>query len=94
MVQELCSETLGCAICTKLHPAIARAKEDKMVKNVGHPVDIALRIIIGVALLSLLVFLHGDLRWLGLIGLVPILTALFGWCPGWAALGINTARKH
>jgi hypothetical protein len=65
-----------------------------MVKNVGHPLDIALRIIIGVALLSLLMFVQGNLRWLGLIGLVPILTVLFGWCPGWAVLGINTAKKR
>lgn len=60
--------------------------------NVGHPVDKTLRVIIGIALLSLLYFLEGNLRWLGLLGIIPLLTAVFGWCPGWALLGINTCK--
>lgn len=60
--------------------------------NVGHPVDKTVRVILGLALLSLFFFLEGDLRWLGLIGIVPILTVVFGWCPGWALLGINTCK--
>jgi hypothetical protein len=60
--------------------------------NVGHPVDKTLRVLIGIALLSLLYFLEGNLRWLGLIGIIPILTVVFGWCPGWALLGINTCK--
>ncbi len=60
--------------------------------NVGHPVDKTLRVILGLALLSLFFFLEGNLRWLGLIGIVPILTVVFGWCPGWALLGINTCK--
>jgi Inner membrane protein YgaP-like, transmembrane domain len=65
-----------------------------MVKNVGHPLDIGLRIVIGTALISLLVLLHGNLRWIGLIGVIPILTSVFRWCPGWALLGINTVKKR
>jgi hypothetical protein len=64
-----------------------------MEQNVGHPLDKTLRIAIGVALLSLLFFLEGNARWLGLIGIVPIATVFVGWCPGWALLGINTASK-
>ncbi len=60
--------------------------------NVGHPVDKTVRVILGLALLSLFFFLEGNLRWLGLIGIVPILTVVFGWCPGWALLGINTCK--
>ena len=60
--------------------------------NVGHPVDKTVRVIVGLALLSLFFFLEGNLRWLGLIGIVPILTVVFGWCPGWALLGINTCK--
>jgi len=60
--------------------------------NVGHPVDKTVRVILGLALLSLFFFLEGDLRWFGLIGIVPILTVVFGWCPGWALLGINTCK--
>ena len=60
--------------------------------NVGHPIDKSIRVVLGIALLSLFFFLEGDLRWLGLIGIVPILTVVFGWCPGWAVLGINTCK--
>ena len=63
-----------------------------MKKNVGHPVDKTVRIIIGVVLLSLVFYLEGDIRWIGLIGVIPILTVVFGWCPGWAVLGINTCK--
>ncbi len=63
-----------------------------MKKNVGHPVDKTARIIIGVVLLGLVFYLEGDIRWLGLIGIIPILTVVFGWCPGWAVLGINTCK--
>ena len=58
--------------------------------NVSNSVDKTLRVLIGIGLLSLLYFLEGNLRWLGLIGIIPILTVVFGWCPGWALLGINT----
>jgi len=63
-----------------------------MEKNVGHPLDKAARIVIGVGLLSLVFLLQGDSRWIGLIGIVPILTAIVGWCPGWALLGIDTRK--
>jgi Protein of unknown function (DUF2892) len=63
-----------------------------MERNVGHPVDRAARIIIGLVLLSLVALLEGNMRWIGLIGLIPILTVVFGWCPGWAILGINTCK--
>ena len=63
-----------------------------MRKNVGHPVDKTVRIIIGVVLLSLVFYLEGNIRWIGLIGVIPILTVVFGWCPGWAVLGINTCK--
>jgi len=65
-----------------------------MEKNVGHPVDKAARIVIGVVLLSLVFYLEGDIRWIGLIGIIPILTVAFGWCPGWAILGINTCKTR
>ena len=52
--------------------------------------DRIVRIVIGVAILSLIFILEGNARWWGLIGLVPIGTALFGYCPPYAWLGINT----
>jgi Protein of unknown function (DUF2892) len=35
-------------------------------------------------------FVTNNSKWLGLIGLVPLLTALVGWCPAYGALGVNT----
>ncbi len=71
---------------------IRAAQEDPIEKNVGHPVDIWARVIVGIVLLSLIALLEGGIRWIGLIGLIPILTVVFRWCPGWAILGINTCK--
>ncbi|HTY66588.1 MAG TPA: DUF2892 domain-containing protein [Alphaproteobacteria bacterium] len=60
-----------------------------MTENIGS-VDRGLRIIIGLALLSLLFFMDGNARWLGLIGLIPLGTAVFRWCPLYTALGLRT----
>lgn len=57
--------------------------------NVGS-LDRAIRVVLGVALLSLLYFLDGKLRYLGLIGLVPLATAAMGFCPLYSLLGIRT----
>lgn len=64
-----------------------------MVKNVG-TTDRILRVVVGLALLSLIFILEGAARWWGLIGLLPIGTALIGWCPGYAPFGISTAKKQ
>ena len=64
-----------------------------MTSNVG-TADRIVRIVIGLALLSLVVFLEGGMRWLGLIGLVPIATALIGWCPAYAPFGISTCARR
>jgi len=60
-----------------------------MQKNVGS-VDRAIRVIIGLALLSLLVLRQDSSRWFGLIGLVPLLTAYLSWCPLYTPFGIKT----
>lgn len=65
-----------------------------MKANVGS-LDKVLRIIVGLGLLSLIFILEGNQRWFGLIGIVPLVTALIGWCPLYMILGINScpARK-
>lgn len=63
-----------------------------MDKNVGR-VDAWIRVIIGVALLSMLVLVEGSLKWLGLIGLIPLLTAAMSWCPLYTLFGIRTCPK-
>lgn len=58
-----------------------------MACNVGG-IDRFLRAVVGLALISL-VFVGPQTAW-GWIGLVPLATAIFGWCPPYALLGIST----
>lgn len=60
-----------------------------MKANVGG-IDKILRIIAGLVLLSLIGILEGNARWWGLVGLVPLLTGLFNFCPLYALIGLNT----
>ncbi len=60
-----------------------------MNMNVGG-VDKIVRIVLGVGLLSLIFVLEGSVRWLGLIGIVPLATGLIGYCPLYTVLGLST----
>jgi hypothetical protein len=60
-----------------------------MKANVGG-VDKVARIVVGAGLLSLVVFLEGNARWWGLVGLVPLLTGIFNFCPAYTLLGLRT----
>lgn len=60
-----------------------------MTPNVGG-MDRTLRIVVGLALLSLFFLLEGNARYWGLIGIVPILTGFFRFCPVYPLLGIST----
>ena len=60
-----------------------------MTRNVGG-LDRTVRIVVGLALLSLTIILEGNARWWGLIGLVPLATGLFSTCPLYSILGFNT----
>ena len=57
------------------------------MKNVG-TIDRGLRIVVGLALVSL-VFIGPQTPW-GWIGLVPLVTALIGWCPLYTLIGVRT----
>jgi len=61
-----------------------------MTMNVGS-LDRALRIILGIALISL-VFVGPKTLW-GLLGLVPLITGLVRFCPAYGILGINTCPR-
>lgn len=61
------------------------------MKNVGS-VDRVLRIIAGIILLSL-VFVGPQTAW-GWIGLIPLVTALIGWCPLYRLLNIKTLKQQ
>ncbi len=58
-----------------------------LARNEGSA-DRIIRVTAGLLLLSLTVI--GPSTWLGLIGLVPLATGLFGYCPLYQLLGIRT----
>jgi hypothetical protein len=62
-----------------------------MKQNVGSA-DKIVRIVLGLGLLSLLFLLEAPMKYFGLIGLVPLLTSLMGWCPLYTLLGMNTCK--
>ncbi len=68
-----------------------------MLQNVCSPTERVVRVIIGLALLSLIYFMQdeGAVRWWGLIGIVPIGTAVIKYCPFSHILGVSTCTtKH
>jgi hypothetical protein len=64
-----------------------------VVNNVGG-IDRLLRVVLGLVLLSFVFLLEGNARWLGLIGAVPLATALLGWCPAYTVLGLSTCPRR
>jgi len=60
-----------------------------MQTNVGN-LDRIARVVIGLILLSLPLWLDSSWRWLGLIGIMPLITGLAGRCPDYCLLGVNT----
>lgn len=61
-----------------------------MTQNIGG-IDRILRIIVGLAAISL-VFVGPQTPW-GWLGIIPLATALIGWCPPYALLGLSTRGK-
>ena len=59
------------------------------LKNVGN-LDRAIRVLLGLILLSL-VFFGPQTPW-GWIGLVPLITGLMSWCPAYSLFGIKTCK--
>jgi len=63
-----------------------------MKSNVGS-IDRILRIVIGVAAVTFAMLSDHELAIWGLIGIVPLATALIGWCPAYLPFGINTCKS-
>ncbi|MCU0644960.1 MAG: DUF2892 domain-containing protein [bacterium] len=59
-----------------------------MKTNVG-ATDKTIRIVVGILLIILGVF--GSRLWI-IIGLIPLITGLIGYCPLYTVLGINTCK--
>jgi hypothetical protein len=60
-----------------------------MKANVGG-IDRILRIAVGIALLAAVALFEGSARWLGLVGLLPLATGIFGYCPAYVPFGFST----
>jgi hypothetical protein len=60
-----------------------------MKKNI-HPAERVVRITVG-AVLASLAFWGPANPWF-LLGLIPMVTGLVGWCPPYAMLGISTCK--
>jgi hypothetical protein len=61
-----------------------------MKLNVGG-IDRILRIVVGLALVVWVAFMNGPvLAW---IGIVPLATGAFGFCPLYPIIGLNTCAK-
>lgn len=58
-----------------------------MTANEG-TIDRTLRVVVGLALLAL--FFFGPRTLLGLVGLVPLMTGITGYCPLYALFGLRT----
>lgn len=56
-----------------------------------HPIERVVRGIVGLVVLSLVVW--GPKSVWGLLGLIPLATAVFGWCPPYSLLGISTCPR-
>jgi len=62
-----------------------------MFKTNEGTLDRVLRVAAGLVLLSLFVlFPDASWRYWSLIGVVPIVTGLIGWCPLYTVLGLST----
>ena len=66
-----------------------------MNTNMG-PIDRAVRVVLGLILIAFAIPIGVPATkwgWIGWIGIVPILTALVGFCPLYDLLGISTSEQ-
>jgi hypothetical protein len=65
-----------------------------MDDNIGAR-DCAVRMLLGLAMIAgALILGEGATRWLAFVGLLPVASAIFGHCPGYALLGVSTVRRR
>jgi Protein of unknown function (DUF2892) len=70
----------------------SRDREHIMTANVGM-IDRVIRIVVGILLIAFalrLGFPETGWNWIGWIGVIPILTAIFGYCPAYTVIGLST----
>ncbi len=62
-----------------------------MKNNVGK-IDQFIRIILGLALLSSFILLDGGMKYIGIVGIILVLTSVLKFCPLYTLLGFNTNK--
>nr|WP_210203452.1 DUF2892 domain-containing protein [Breoghania corrubedonensis] len=62
-----------------------------MSTNMGSA-DRVIRVVVGIALIAFALAgpVDIDWKWIGWIGVIPLVTALIGWCPLYTILGFKT----
>ena len=60
------------------------------MKNVGSA-DRVIRLVLGLVIIGVGFYYQS---WWGAIGIVPIFTALIGWCPAYMPFGISTCSTR
>ena len=63
-----------------------------MTKNMGS-LDRAARIVAGIGLIAFALLSGSDYAWAGWIGVVPLATAMLGWCPAYSIVGLSTCSR-
>jgi Protein of unknown function (DUF2892) len=64
----------------------------KILPNNEHPIERAVRVVLGLVLLSLVVV--GPHTLWGLVGLLPLVTGLLGSCPAYTLFGVSTCKTN
>ncbi|MDO9059751.1 MAG: DUF2892 domain-containing protein [Bradyrhizobium sp.] len=73
-------------------PFYPQSRKDHIMSNVGS-VDRIVRIVAGLLLIAFAIpigFPQTGWNWVGWIGVVPILTAVFAYCPAYSLFGMST----
>ncbi len=63
-----------------------------MNANVGG-IDRLLRIVVGLGLIAFAYLSQHEYAVWGWVGIVPLVTALFRWCPAYAPFGISSCKS-
>jgi len=61
-----------------------------MNKNIGK-IDKIVRILVGLAIITYGIM---EQSWFGILGVIPLLTAIISWCPLYCPLKIKTCEKN
>jgi ABC-type polysaccharide/polyol phosphate export permease len=63
-----------------------------MTVNVG-TIDRILRALVGIVLIAIALGFFGPAHAWGWIGIIPLVTALIGYCPLYSLIGVSTCRR-